>query len=70
MSAEVFKFGKPGSPQVLCQNLLDISDDIDYMLVVRVMKNKQVGTDWTALDNSLAAMGAVQCLQLAVGEWY
>ena len=68
--AEIIKFGKSGSPQTLCQNLLDISDDIEYMLVVRVMKDKAVGTDWTELKSSLEAMGAVSCLQKTVMEWY
>lgn len=70
MTAEVIKFGRNGSPQVLCQNLMDISDDIEFMLVVRVMKDREIGTDWTEIKNSLEAIGAVACLNQTVMEWY
>lgn len=70
MTCEIVKLKRDGEPSVLLDNLKEIEDDIRFMIVVRVMKDKKIGTDWTNIENSLEAIGAVSCLQQTVMEWY
>lgn len=67
--AEIFQFAKSGSPTMLVQNLSEITDDIEYMLVVRIMKDKEIKFDWTAVPNNLHAIGAVELLKQEVLSW-
>ena len=64
--ADVLRFQKNGTPAVLIDNLAEIANDIDFMLVVRVMKNGDVKHDWTSLPNSLIALGAAETLRDAM----
>lgn len=65
----IYKFEKSGDVSVLLKNLQEIEDDIDFMIVVRVMKDKKIGTDWSNIQNSLSAIGAVAVLSKTVGDW-
>lgn len=69
MTDNIVKIKRNGTPPVLLENLQDIEDDIEYMLVVRVMKDKRISFDWTNLTNSLAALGAVEMLRQEVIDW-
>jgi len=64
--AGVLKFQKNGTPAALAGNLAEIANDIEFLLVVRVMKNGDVKHDWTALPNSLTALGAAETLKGAM----
>lgn len=64
--AEILKFYRAGTPEVLAGNLSEISGEIDFMLVVRVMKDGSVKHDWTTIPNSLAALGAAETLKEAM----
>ena len=64
--ADILKFHRTGAPAVLVGNLAEIADDIEFMLVVRVMKDGQVRHDWSSLPNSLTALGAAETLKDAM----
>jgi len=64
--ADILKMKRSGTPAVLIDNLAEIADDVDFMLVVRVMKNGDVKHDWTQLPNSLTALGAAETLKDAM----
>ena len=66
MTAEVLKFQRNGTPAVLLENLADIANEIDFMPVVRVMKDGQIRHDWSAISNSLTALGAAETLKDAM----
>lgn len=64
--AEILKFWRSGTPAVLIDNLAEKAEEIEFMLVVRVMKDGSVEHDWTAIPNSLAALGAAETLKEAM----
>lgn len=64
--ADILKFQRDGTPAVLLENLAEISDEIEFMLVVRVMKDGQIRHDWSAIPNSLTALGAAETLKDAM----
>jgi hypothetical protein len=63
MSADVLRLYRNGAPETLIANLAEIETDIEYMLVVRVMKDGAIRHDWSYIKNSLAALGAVETLR-------
>jgi hypothetical protein len=66
MSATVLKMQRNGTPAVLLENLAEKASEIDFMLVVRVMKDGSIKHDWTAVPNSLTALGAAETLKEAM----
>lgn len=66
---EIIKLKRNGEPAVLLENLQELEDNIEYMLVVRVMKDHTISFDWSTLKNSLAALGAVEMLKQEVITW-
>lgn len=68
MSAAVLKFQKSGTPAVLCDNLGEQAERIDFMLVVCVMKDGEIKHHWSQIPNSLTALGAVETLRQAMFE--
>ena len=63
MSADILKLLRNGTAETLLANLTEQAEDISYMLVVRVMKDGSIKHDWTTIQNSLAALGAVETLR-------
>jgi hypothetical protein len=66
MSAAVLKFQKNGTPAVLCDNLAEQAEHIEFMLVVCVMKCGEVRHHWSQVPNSLTALGAAETLKEAM----
>jgi hypothetical protein len=63
VNANVLKLYRNGAPETLIANLSEIANDIEYMLVVRVMKDGAVRHDWSAVKSNLAALGAAETLK-------
>jgi hypothetical protein len=66
MSAAILKMKRNGTPATLIDNLAEIAPDIEFMLVVRVMRNGRIEHDWTHITNSLTALGAAETLKDAM----
>jgi hypothetical protein len=66
--SDVLKFQRNGTPAVLAANLEDQADQIDFMLVVCVMKDGEIKHHWSQIANSLTALGAAETLKQAMLE--
>lgn len=66
--AEILKLRRSGTPAVLIENLADKAEEIELILVVRIMKDGEIKHDWSLIGNSLTALGAAETLKDAVLE--
>jgi len=65
---KILKFQRSGTPATLSDNLREIAPQVEFMLVVRVMKDGSVKHDWSNIPNCLTALGAAETLRDAMLE--
>jgi len=64
--SEIIRLTRQGTPARLAENILDLADDLRFMLVVMVETDGTIHTEWSALQSNLEALGAVEVLKQAV----
>lgn len=64
--SDVLKFQKTGTPRTLFENAAEIAHDVDFVLMVCVMKNGDIKHHWSQLPSSLTALGAAETLKDAM----
>lgn len=66
--SEVIRLTRVGTPARLAENILDMSDDIRFMLTVIVENDGTIRTEWSELPSNLEALGAIDMLKQAILE--